>query len=385
MEVRRYITLLVALVALWQTATAQITVGAERTECYLPSVRGARVAVLANHTAVVRGEHLVDMLVREGVNLVGIVSPEHGFRGTADAGEKVSSGVDERTGIPIWSLYSAKGRHLTPEQREQFDVMLIDMQDVGLRFYTYYITMLDVMADCAASHKRVIILDRPNPNGMYTDGPVLDMRYKSGVGALPIPVVHGLTMGEIAMMALGEGWTPKCNVEVVRCEGYTHASRYTLPIAPSPNLRTQHAIYLYPSVCLFEGTACSLGRGTEHPFECYGHPAMTGCSFSFTPRSTAGAKRPPLMDVLCHGVDLRDVDDEEIIRAGFSLEYIIDAYRRTRLPAEKFFTPFFEKLVGVAYVREMIIEGCSAEQIRARWQPDLEAYHTRRAKYLLYE
>ena len=383
--VRRYIAAVVLCLTLWHTAMAQIRVGAERTECYLPSLRGKRVAVLANHTAVVRGEHLVDMLVREGINPVGIVSPEHGFRGTADAGEKVSSGVDERTGIQIWSLYSSRGRHLTSEQCEQFDVMLIDMQDVGLRFYTYYITMLDVMADCATAGRKVIILDRPNPNGMYCDGPTLDMRYKSGVGALPIPVVHGLTMGEIAMMAIGEGWAPQCDVEVVRCEEYTHASRYTLPIAPSPNLRSQHAIYLYPSTCLFEGTVCSLGRGTEHPFECYGHPQMKNCTFSFTPRSTAGAKRPPLMDALCYGVDLRKANDEDIIAAGFSLEYVIDAYHRVGLPTEKFFTPFFEKLVGVAYIREMIANGCSASEIRARWQPSLDEYRVLRRKYLLYE
>lgn len=395
---RRFFAMLLAFAALWLTEeatmsvsaqsavpTEKVTVGAERTEQYLPLLRGRRVAVLANHTAVVRDEHLVDMLVREGVNLVGIVSPEHGFRGTADAGEKVASGVDERTGAPIWSLYSSKGRHLTAEQTAAFDVMVVDMQDVGLRFYTYYITMLDVVADCAAAGREVIILDRPNPNGMYTDGPTLDLRYKSGVGALPIPVVHGLTMGEIAMMAIGEGWSPKCNVKVIPCAGYTHSTRYTLPIAPSPNLRTQHAIYLYPSTCLFEGTVCSLGRGTEHPFECYGHPAMRGGTFTFTPRSMAGAKRPPLMDTLCRGVDLRSVADEDIIAGGFNLEYIIDAYRRTGLSAEQFFTPFFEKLVGVAYVREMIVAGCTADEIRARWQPSLDEYRTTRRKYLLYE
>ncbi|MBQ9137656.1 MAG: DUF1343 domain-containing protein [Alistipes sp.] len=378
------ITLLALLGISCTAAEAQIVVGAEQVERYLPSLDGRRVAVLANHTAMVGETHLVDMLVAKGVNLVGIVSPEHGFRGTADAGEKVASSVDSRTGVPIWSLYSAKGRRLTDEQMAAFDVMVVDMQDVGLRFYTYYITMIDVINRCADFGRKVIILDRPNPNGMYVDGPVLDMRYKSGVGALPIPVVHGLTMGEIAVMAIGEGWIKKADTEVITCLGYTHQSRYTLPVSPSPNLKSQHAIYLYPSICLFEGTACSLGRGTDAPFEMYGHPQMQGCSYSFTPRSVAGAKNPPLKDQLCYGVDLRGVDDEAIIRNGFNLEYIIDAYNRTGL-GEKFFTPFFEKLVGVDYIRTMIMEGKSAAQIRARWQQDVEHFKLLRAKYLLYK
>ncbi len=363
---------------------AQVKTGAEQTEQWLPLLKGRRVAVLANHTSTVGDEHLVDAMVREGLNVVGIVSPEHGFRGTADAGEKVGNSVDERTGIPVWSLYGAHPRRLTDEQLQKFDIMVVDMQDVGLRFYTYYITMLDAMAMCAERGYPVVVLDRPNPNGMYVAGPVLDMRYKSGVGALPIPVVHGLTMGEIARMAVGEGWTKPVALTVVPCENYTHSTRYALPIAPSPNLRTQHAIYLYPSTCLFEGTVCSLGRGTDFPFEVYGHPAMRGCSFSFTPRSVAGAKRPPLLGQKCFGVDLRGVSDEEIIDAGFNLEYVIDAYRRLGM-GEKFFTPFFEKLVGVGYVREMIMAGNSAAEIRARWQEDLNAYKTLRRKYLLYE
>ena len=362
---------------------AQIIVGAEQVDKYVPQLKSKRVAVLANHTAMVDEEHLVDMLVNQGVNLVGIVSPEHGFRGDADAGEKVSSSVDSRTGVPIWSLYSANGRNLTDEQLSAFDVILVDMQDVGLRFYTYYITMIDVINRCADFSRKVIVLDRPNPNGMYVDGPILDMKYKSGVGALPIPVVHGLTMGEIALMAVGEGWVKRADVEVVKCRNYTHQSRYALPISPSPNLKSQHAIYLYPSTCLFEGTACSLGRGTDSPFEMYGHPQMSGCSYSFTPRSMAGAKNPPLKDQLCYGVDLRGVDDEQIIANGFNLEYVIDAYNRTGL-GEKFFTRFFEKLVGVEYIRTMIMEGRSAAEIRARWQSDIEQFTALRRKYLLY-
>ena len=384
MSMRKFLFLFAILFCSCANTNAKVVVGAEQTERYLPQLEGKRVAVLANHTAMAGEVHLVDMLVAQDVNLVGIVSPEHGFRGTADAGEKVNSSIDSRTGVPIWSLYSAKGRNLTDEQMAAFDIMVVDMQNVGLRFYTYYITMLDVIGRCADCSRKVIVLDRPNPNGMYVDGPILDMRYKSGVGALPIPVVHGLTMGEIAVMAIGEGWCKKADVEVVTCKNYTHQSRYTLPIAPSPNLKTQHAIYLYPSTCLFEGTACSLGRGTDAPFEMYGHPTMTGCSYSFTPRSVAGAKNPPLKDQLCYGVDLRGVEDEQIISNGFNLEYIIDAYNRTTL-GEKFFTAFFEKLVGVDYIRPMIIAGKTAAEIRSRWLHDLEEYKTLRRKYLLYE
>ena len=381
---RVILSIFVAIVSLY-SVSAKITVGAEQVDKYLSQLEGKRVAVLANHTAMVGNTHLVDMLVAEGINLVGIVSPEHGFRGTADAGEKVNSSIDSRTGVAIWSLYSAAGRNLTDEQLAAFDIMVVDMQDVGLRFYTYYITMIDVINRFCSGSTLPYSCDMifPNPNGMYVDGPILDMKYKSGVGALPIPVVHGLTMGEIAVMAVGEGWAKSADVEVVKCKGYTHQSRYNLPISPSPNLKSQHAIYLYPSTCLFEGTVCSLGRGTDAPFEMYGHPQMKGCKYSFTPRSVAGAKNPPLKDCLCYGVDLRGKDDEQIIAEGFNLQYVIDAYNRTNL-GDKFFTRFFEKLVGVDYIRTMIIEGKSASEIRARWQADVEQFKVLRRKYLLY-
>ena len=340
---KHILLILFSLICLSCEATAEptrIVVGAERTAEYLPKLEGKRVAVLANHTAMVGEEHLVDMLVRERVNLIGIFSPEHGFRGGADAGEHVKSSVDERTGIPIWSLYDGDMQRPSDEKMGMFDVLLIDMQDVGLRFYTYYISMIRMIDACADFSRKVIVLDRPNPNGMYVDGPILDMKHKSGVGALPIPVVHGLTMGEIALMAQGEGWSKKCDVEVVACDGYTHQSRYQIPIAPSPNLPTQHSIYLYPSTCLFEGTVCSLGRGTEAPFEMYGHPNYKGAEYEFTPRSVDGAKNPPLKDQKCYGVDLRGVADEDVIVAGFNLEYVIDAYRNLNM-GEKFFTRMF--------------------------------------------
>jgi uncharacterized protein YbbC (DUF1343 family) len=384
---KHFIFTLLLLLSLVTTACADkpLTMGAERTKEYLPQLEGKRVAVLANHTAMAGEEHLVDMLVREKVNLVGIFSPEHGFRGGADAGEHVKSSIDEKTGIPIWSLYDGKSGRPSDEKMQAFDVLIVDMQDVGLRFYTYYISMLNMINASADFSRKVIVLDRPNPNGMYVDGPILDMdKYKSGVGALPIPVVHGLTMGEIALMAQGEGWSKKCDLQVVACEGYTHQTRYDLPIAPSPNLPTQHSIYLYPSTCLFEGTICSLGRGTSHPFECYGHPDYKDGSFSFTPRSVAGAKNPPLKDVECYGVDLRGIDDEQVIAEGFNLEYVIDAYNKVGKP-EKFFTRMFLLLTGVDYIKEMIIAGNSADEIRARWQTDVEEFKVLRRKYLLYE
>lgn len=363
----------------------KIKVGAEQTEEYLPALKGQRVAVLANHTAMVGEQHLVDMLISNGVKLVGIFSPEHGFRGGADAGEHVKNSVDEKTGVPIWSLYDGNSKRPSDEKMQAFDILLVDMQDVGLRFYTYYISMLRMIDACADFSRKVIVLDRPNPNGMYVDGPLLDMaKYKSGVGALPIPVVHGLTMGEIAMMAQGEGWSRKCDVKVVKCSGYTHQTRYTLPIAPSPNLPNQHSIYLYPSTCLFEGTVCSLGRGTDAPFQIYGHPAYKGGEFEFTPRSVAGAKNPPLKDQKCHGVDLRGLDDEQIIASGFNLEYVIDAYRNLDM-GEKFFTRMFLLLTGVDYIKQMIIEGKSADEIRKVWQKDVEEFKLLRRRYLLYE
>lgn len=341
---------------------------------------------MANHTAMVGERHIVDVMLDKGLNMVAIVAPEHGFRGKADAGEHINSSIDGKTGLPIWSLYSAKSFQLTPEQVAQFDVIVVDMQDVGLRFYTYYISMLSVMRSAAEGGKEVVIFDRPNPNGMYVDGPILDMKYKSGVGALPIPIVHGLTMGEIAKMAVGEGWCKACKVEVVRCKNYTHQTRYTLPIAPSPNLRSMQAIYLYPSICLFEGTICSLGRGTEFPFEVYGHPDIKS-DFSFTPRSIEGAKYPPHLNKVCYGVDLRSVAHEKIIAEGFNLEYLIDAYKRMGI-SEGFFGTrkrFFHLLTGVDYIYQMIIEGRSADEIKAMWKEDVEKFKQLRRKYLLYE
>lgn len=380
---RLYITVLGVL--LTYVASAEVLVGATDTASYMSLLEGRRVALLVNHTAMYSAEeHVVDMLHREGVNIVGIFAPEHGFRGAVEAGYDVKDDVDAKTGIPILSLYNGNTKRPTDAVMQSFDVLIVDMQDVGLRFYTYYISMLRMIDACADFGCEVIVLDRPNPNGHYVDGPILDMRYKSGVGHIPVPVVHGLTMGEIAMMSIGEGWAKRATVTVVRCRNYDHNTHYTLPIAPSPNLATQHSIYLYPSLCLFEGTVVSVGRGTEAPFEVYGHPAMRGREYSFVPESVAAASKPPYMGERCYGVDLREMAEEEIWREGFNLEYVIDAYRDLAM-GEKFFKPMFEKLVGVAWVREMIIEGRSAEEIEACWSEDVEQYKVLRSRYLLYE
>ena len=406
----RRIAALVAGLLLYGSAAAQISlewpadvlVGMTDTAAYFPLLRGQRVAVLANQTSVaempgvqgVTGEpvptdaagrvHLVDLLHDSGFDLRAIFSPEHGFRGTADAGEKVASSTDARTGVPIRSLYDGRTQLPSDEVMRSFDVLVVDMQDVGLRFYTYYISMLRMMEACAEFEHCVVVLDRPNPNGDKVEGPLLDMTYKSGVGALPIPVLHGLTMGEIARMSVGEGWTRPCDLTVVPCRNYTHDTEYVLPVAPSPNLPTQRAVYLYAALCPFEGTVVSLGRGTDTPFEIYGHPDLQNRDFSFTPRPAAGAKHPPLEGRLCWGEDLSRMPLAEARATGFSLKYVIDAYTDLGL-GKAFFTPMFEKLVGVGWIREMILDGATDAEIRARWEPEAEAFRTLRAKYLLYE
>lgn len=365
------------------------------TAAYFPLLEGQRVALLTNHTAVadmpeVAGAdasgrvHLVDLLHRRGFEVTGIFSPEHGFRGKADAGEAVANSVDSATGIPIRSLYNGNAQRPSDAAMRSFDVLVVDMQDVGLRFYTYHISMLRLMEACAACSKPVIVLDRPNPNGRHIDGPVLEPRHRSGVGMIPVPVLHGLTMGEIARMAVGEGWIAPCALTVVPCRNYTHSTEYELPVAPSPNLPTQRAIYLYASLCPFEGTPVSVGRGTDKPYECFGHPALCDFGYTFTPHPNAGAKHPPLEGVVCQGVDLSDMPLDEARALGFSLRYVADAFRASGL-GDKFFTPMFEKLVGTSYVRAMLLDGASEAEIRARWQPDVERYRLLRARYLLYE
>lgn len=364
--------------------TREVIVGAQDTASYMPLLRDRRVAVLANHTAMYDTEsHIVDVMHHEGINIVGIFAPEHGFRGAVEAGAKVENGVDSKTDIRILSLYNGNTQRPSDEVMRSFDVLVVDMQDVGLRFYTYYISMLRMVDACAEFGCEVIVLDRPNPNGHYVDGPILDMKYKSGVGWLPIPVVHGLTMGEIATMAIGEGWAMPAKLTVVKCQNYDHTTHYTLPIAPSPNLPTQHSIYLYPTTCLFEGTVLSMGRGTEAPFELYGHPDLKGYDFTFTPMPNAGSANPPHKGKLCYGEDLRTLSNEDIWTEGIDLDYIVKAYHNLNI-GEAFFSQMFEKLIGVSYVREMIMEGYTAQEIEARWVEDVEKFKEQRRKYLIY-
>ena len=367
-------------------ASGEIIVGAACTSEYVPLLKGKKVALLSNHTGVVGDKHVLDIMLEKGVDVTTIFSPEHGFRGNADAGEHVKSSVDEKTGIPIASLYDGNSKKPAKKVMDGFDVLVVDIQDVGLRFYTYYVTMINLMNAAIEYDKEVVVFDRPNPNGMYVDGPILDMKYKSGVGALPIPVVHGLTMGEIANMANGEGWLEngkKVKLTVIKCKNYTHQSRYVLPVAPSPNLPNMHSIYLYPSTCYFEATPVSLGRGTDKPFQVYGHPNMKGYDFSFTPRSIPGAKNPPQLDRECYGRDLTQIPDDEIIAKGINLEYVIDAYRNLNLD-DHFFRSFFELLIGNGKVRKMIKEGKSADEIKATWSEDVARLKEQRRPYLLY-
>lgn len=365
-----------------------IEVGAKQYDKYIHLLTNKNVALCSNHTGLVdNNEHILDVLIAKNIEVTAIFSPEHGFRGTADAGEHVSSSRDELTGVPILSLYNGKDKKPSAESMAKFDVLVFDIQDVGLRFYTYYITMIRLMEACAEAGKQVIILDRPNPNGYYVDGPILDMKYKSGIGALPIPVVHGMTLGELALMSVGKSWINKADhldLVVIPCKNYTHSMFYELPIAPSPNLPNMLSIYLYPAVCLFEGTPVSLGRGTEMPFQVYGHPKMKGkYTFQFTPKSMPGAKNPPLLNQLCYGVDLRSMSIEQARQTKFSLDFVIDAYKSVNI-GKKFFTSFFVKLTGVKYIEEMIIAGKSAAEIEAMWTADVEQFKQDRRPYLLY-
>ena len=374
------------LASLGAPAQDRIETGAEQTGRYLPLLEGRRVGIMTNHTGTVGRTHLVDTLRSLGVDIRVVFAPEHGFRGQADAGESVASYRDRKTGIDVVSVYGSTKR--PPDSiMQRLDVLLFDIQDVGLRYYTYLSSMHYLMEACAANGKQLIVLDRPNPNGFYVDGPVLEAKHRSFVGMHPIPVVHGMTLGELARMIDGEGWLRdglRCKLTVIPCRGYTHRSRYRLPTAPSPNLPNMRAVYLYPSLCFFEGTPISLGRGTDFPFQTYGHPKLQG-DFSFTPRSNAGAKNPPLKDKLCHGVDLRiSPSDERIWERGVDLGYVIDCYRQLKR-GEKFFTPMFDRLTGTDYVRQMILQGAGADRIKARWADDVERFKQTRKPYLLYE
>ncbi len=365
----------------------RVIVGAEQTNVYLPLLKNKRIAIFSNHTGMIGNRHLLDVLLENKINVVAIFSPEHGFRGNADAGEHVSSSVDSKTGVPILSLYDGKLGRPSEESMRKFDLLIVDIQDVGLRFYTYYASMVRLMDACAEYNRKMLILDRPNPNGHYVDGPILDMKYKSSVGWLPIPIVHGMTLGELALMVNGERWLPAsriCDITVIKCKNYTHQTMYELPVPPSPNLPNMKAVYLYPSTCYFEATPVSLGRGTQLPFQIYGHPNMLGYDYSFTPQSIPGAKNPPQLNRVCYGVNLSELSNEEIWKKGVDLSYLIDAYRNLNMD-DYFFRPFFELLTGRDYVRKMIKQGKNADEIKAMWKEDVEKFKIQRKPYLIYE
>ena len=360
-----------------------ILTGAEQLDLLLPKIQGKRIALLVNHTATIGKTHLVDTLQKRAVNIKKILSPEHGFRGNADAGEKVNDGIDTKTGLPVISLYG-NNKKPTPEQLADVDIVIFDIQDVGVRFFTYISSLHYLMEACAEQNKKLLILDRPNPNGSYVDGPVLDPSLKSFVGMHPIPIVHGLTVGELAQMINGEGWLEgkkKCEFEIIPLKNYTHQSVYVLPIKPSPNLPNQQSVLLYPSTCLFEGTALSVGRGTQHPFEWIGHPDLKKQSFQFTPVSIEGmAKKPPHENSVCFGVDLSNLKTGKEI----SLKYLIQLYQEFP-DKEKFFISYFDKLAGTKLLKEQIKKGMTEKQIRATWKKDLDAFKSKRKKYLIYK
>jgi uncharacterized protein YbbC (DUF1343 family) len=358
-----------------------LVAGAQQLDKLLPKLESKRVALLVNHTAIVGTTHLADTLLKHKVNLVKIFVPEHGFRGTADAGEDIKDGVDTKTGLPLISLYGATKKP-TSEQLADVEVVVFDIQDVGARFFTYGSTMHYMMEACAENNKKLIILDRPNPNG-YVDGPVLQPQFKSFVGMHPVPVVHGLTMGELAQMINGEGWlgqNRKCDLEIITVKNWTHDDFYSLPVRPSPNLPDDQSIKLYPSTCLFEGTVLSVGRGTQTPFQVIGHPGLQGMPFQFTPVSINGmSKNPPYENQVCYGIDLRNVS----VKRQIDLSYLIRMYRAFP-DKENFFNNYFEKLAGNASLREQIKQGIDEAKIRESWHDELTKYNELRKKYLLY-
>lgn len=372
-----------------------IKTGAEQTELYLPLLEGKRVGMVVNPTSIIGKQTAVDSLLSRGVNIVKIFGPEHGFRGNASAGVKVDDDIDTKTGIKAVSLY---GRHQKPTAAElaDIDIMIFDIQDVGVRFYTYINTLQHVMEACAENNKELLILDRPNPNGFYIDGPILDPAHISGIGLQPIPIVHGLTVGEYAQMLNGEGWMKnkvKCKINIIKVANYNHNMPYDLPVKPSPNLNTQQSIMLYPTVCLFEGTYVSQGRGTQFPFTVLGAPALKGkYDFSFTPKSIKGMAETPLhMDKACYGIDLRDYDIANIRKEkALKLKWLIDLYKAYPNKADFFNNKLsnqmviFDKLSGVSSLKQQIIAGKSEKEIRASWEPGLSKYKKMRLQYLLY-
>ncbi len=384
----------------------KIMSGAERMAVYLPMLKNKKVGVFANPTSMVGRQHLVDTLVKSGIQVVKIFGPEHGFRGGADAGEHVADGNDKKTGIPVTSLYGTH-RKPTVEDFTNIDVLVFDIQDVGVRFYTYISSLEYFLEAALEQHKPLLILDRPNPNGFYVDGPVLEKKFKSFIGMQPIPIVHGMTIGEYAMMLVGENWlshkanaindynitsTPSTDtpfhVQVIKCTNYNHSSLYELPVNPSPNLKEMQSIYWYPSTCFFEGTVLSEGRGTDKPFQYFGHPTLPKNLFAFTPKPNEGAKNSKCFYQKCYGWNLSASNKEVLkkVNGKIQLKYLLDAYRL--FPGKDSFflkNNFIDRLAGNDMLQKQVRQGLSEDAIRASWQPRLTAFKAIRKKYLLYK
>lgn len=361
--------------------------GAERLDQYLPLLKNKKVALVVNQTSTIGSEHLVDVLKKKKVNIECIFAPEHGFRGDHAAGEHIQSAIDPITKLQVYSLYGSNKKPKAA-QLAKVDVVIFDIQDVGARFYTYISTLHYVMEACAEQHKLLLVLDRPNPNGFYVDGPLLDTAYRSFVGMHPVPVVHGCTIGEYALMINGEGWLKngvQCKLNVIKMLNYNHRTNYTLPVKPSPNLPNMSSILLYPSLCFFEGTLYSLGRGTNNPFECVGKPGCTIGTFTFTPQNIAGVADKPLYEgQQCQGFLLKDYGNSIApFQNKINLYWLLELYKNDKNQAT-FFTPFFDKLAGTDQLRLQIVEGKTEEDIRKTWQAALEQYRKKRWKYLLY-
>lgn len=364
-----------------------LQLGNERMTLYLDSLRGRRVAIIANQSSLVGQRHLVDTLLSLGIQIQKVFAPEHGFRGTADAGEKIWSHTDPVTGLPIVSLYGSNKKPRA-DQLWDVDIVLFDIQDVGVRFYTYISTLHYVMEACAENQKPLIVLDRPNPNAHYVDGPILEPEHRSFIGMHPVPIVYGMTIGEYALMINGEYWLHSnavCRLYVVPCRNYNHKTKYEIPIAPSPNLKSDLAITLYPSLCFFEATTVSVGRGTERPFEMYGHPMFRETGYRFMPVSTSGAKNPLWENKSCNGYDLADVQRKRAYE--INLSWLLNARDQLGDSSVRFIDQrnFFDRLAGTSDLRQQLAEGCTAKEIKATWKPGLDHFMGIRKKYLIYE
>ncbi len=364
----------------------KIKTGAEQTSAYIPMLRNKKVAIVANQTSVIGKIHLVDSLLNNGINIITVFGPEHGFRGNAGAGEKVKDNKDSKTGLPVISLYG-KHRMPTPDDLKDIDIVVFDIQDVGVRFYTYISTMAYVMEACAENNIEFLVLDRPNPHGSYVDGPVLEPDYSSFVGLHPVPVVHGMTVGEYAQMINGEGWLKngiKCDLQVIKIDNYTHSSYYELPVKPSPNLPNMNAIELYPSLCFFEGTIISVGRGTNLPFQVIGHPDFQEGDYSFSPVDIPGvAMNPKYEGERCYGFNLSSYADSLLQEKSLDLRWLIQMHNYFK-DKDDFFNLFFDKLAGTDKLRKQIVAGFMENEIRESWKLQLEDFKKIRKKYLLY-